>query len=127
MIHKHQGNHCNRDEGTDGGNKKWFPGMLPIASQTLAKVYQCPRKLLCRKCSVNRCNITYFGVLNQFLEIFEPTCIFSIQDVAKKYTTRQLITLLSQYWKKCMFHLHNAKKLPPQIFTYPWHSYTVVL
>jgi hypothetical protein len=35
-----------KDESTDRDIEKWFPGMLPKALRTLAKVCNCPRELL---------------------------------------------------------------------------------
>jgi hypothetical protein len=41
-----RGSHSKSNRSTEGGIKKWFPGMLPKALQTLAKVCYCPRELL---------------------------------------------------------------------------------
>jgi hypothetical protein len=43
--------------------------MLAKALRTLTKVYHFPRELLWWKCCVNRCNVAYFCVINQFREL----------------------------------------------------------
>jgi hypothetical protein len=69
-IHVCQGSHCKSDKITDRGIEIWFPGMLSKALRTLAKVCHCPSELLCTKCCVNRYEVTYFCVINQFWEVF---------------------------------------------------------
>jgi hypothetical protein len=62
------GSRCKSDKGTES-IEKWFPGMLPKALQTLAKVFRPLRELISRKFYVNRCKIAYFGVINLFREL----------------------------------------------------------
>jgi hypothetical protein len=69
-IRKRRWLNCKSDESTEGGIENCFPGMLPKALWTLAKACHCLRELLQRKFCVNRCNVTYFCVVNQLRELF---------------------------------------------------------
>jgi hypothetical protein len=46
IIRKYQRNYCKSNKSTGSVIEKWFPGMLPKALQTVAKVSHCPRELL---------------------------------------------------------------------------------
>jgi hypothetical protein len=97
LIRKRWGSNCKRDESTDRGIEKWFPGMFPKALGTLEKVCHCLRKLLQRKFCVNRRNVTYFCVVNQLWELFEATyiillnCKCTMPTASAFHTMNQLI------------------------------------
>jgi hypothetical protein len=46
MIFKCQGSHHKSGESADKGIEKWFPGLLPKALRTLAKVCHCQANYL---------------------------------------------------------------------------------
>jgi hypothetical protein len=49
----------------------------PKALWTMAKVYHCPKKLLWKKCFLNRCKITHLCLINKFWELFESSILCS--------------------------------------------------
>jgi hypothetical protein len=51
------------------------------SSMNDAKSVSLPKELLWRKCCVNRCDVTYFCVINQFWECFEAT--YTLSDYRK--------------------------------------------
>jgi hypothetical protein len=61
MAQKHCEIHWKSIESTDRSIKKLLQEWLHMAN-----VCHCPRGLLWRKCCINRCNVTYFYLINQF-------------------------------------------------------------
>jgi hypothetical protein len=54
----------------------------------LAKVCHCPKELLWRKRCINRFNVTYFCVINQFQELLEATCTRKYEKYCSWYSLK---------------------------------------
>jgi hypothetical protein len=71
MILKCRGSHCK--------NWHWYRKMIfrnaPKSYTNITKGYCWPMELLCGKCCVNRCKVTYFYIINRFQKLSEASSI----------------------------------------------------
>jgi hypothetical protein len=82
----------------------------PKCCKNVTKEYSWPMELLCGKCCVNRCKVTYFYIVNQFQKLSEASSIDlrmglymrPEDNLIEGFNMLRVIWTHVQYWLYCV-------------------------